>query len=64
MTEGVKTHGLHSGDGKPTTKGQYNMREAERTEGSTHNWTQGYQLPDEGRALRGSFKGRNSSEKQ
>lgn len=34
---------------------------AERTEGSTHNWTQGHQLPGGGYAVTGSFKGRNSS---
>lgn len=36
---------------------------AER-KGSTHNWTQGHQLPDGGHAVTGSFKGRNSSETQ
>lgn len=30
VTEAVKTHGLHSGDGKPTIKGQSNMREVLR----------------------------------
>lgn len=30
VTEGVETHGLHSGDGKPTVQGQCNRREVLR----------------------------------
>lgn len=60
-TEGVETHRAPFWRWKTHCKGAAQHEgSVERTEGSTHNWTQGHQLPDGGHAVTGSFKGRTA----